>query len=379
VCVPWEELSDQNLLDYQGILFDCSQGWQIAEQLGLARQLYTFMSSGHTVFVILPRPSEISQSPRLELNFVPYLRLSFDLSKGKTLNLSTPIRIFVQYREALTGHEFVMRPEVQTGSGWVWKAGITDNVSRPVCAVYGNAYLFHPVSRSADSRGLRAILEEFKPDYDEPEPQPSPQWAEGIAVDIPGFIEADREIAESMEQIRAMEHRIGHSRIKKESLTKWVELLWLDGIPLQNRVSDAFKLLGIPNESKDPTGHTQDLQGNCLGLSLLLEVTGSTGSIGVDKGRQLLQWMAECEDPIRTKGVLVGNPFRSEPPNNRPPTTNHKLFAKELEDLAQRFHFALLDVRDLFALIVRKLKGNAVPLEKICQALQKDGVVRFEE
>ena len=231
VCVPWEELSDQNLLDYQGILFACSQGWQIAEQLGLARQLYTFMSSGHTVFVILPRPSEIAQSPRLELNFVPYLRLSFDLSKGKTLNLSTPIRIFAQYREALTGHEFVMRPEVQTGSGWVWKAGITDNVSRPVCAVYGNAYLFHPVSRSADSRGLRAILEEFKSDYEEPEPQPSPQWAEGIAVDIPGFIEADREIAESMEQIRAMEQRIGHSRIKKESLAKWVELLWLDGIP----------------------------------------------------------------------------------------------------------------------------------------------------
>jgi hypothetical protein len=166
---------------------------------------------------------------------------------------------------------------------------------------------------------------------------------------------------------------------KKFELARWTDMLWLDGVPLQKRISEALSLLGIANESKDPTGHSQDLEASFAGRSFLFEVTGSNGAITIDKGRQLLQWLSECADPTNSKGILIGNAFRKHAPSARPPSANHRLFVKELEDMANKFHLGLVDVRDIFALVVRKLGGEAIEAAHICEQLKADGVIRFSE
>jgi hypothetical protein len=158
-------------------------------------------------------------------------------------------------------------------------------------------------------------------------------------------------------------------------VTDWAELLWLDGIPLQKRVREALDFLGFETEMPDPTGHGEELIAKHDTHRFLIEVTGATGSIKIDKARELVQWVLDSESPDRVRGVLVGNPFRNDPPQQRPPTENHKLFTTEVEGLATRFDFALLEVRELYRAILAKLEHKEVNVLKICEAMGLKGRV----
>lgn len=380
-CVNWDEWRKYNLLDYQGLLIDCRKPSRISDNQELANLLAQFMQHGHTVFLILPEVADIP-AEGLNLSILPYMTLNLQVQRGKTLINSINSGFIQQYMTALQGHEFVItpRPTIQNiPFRWAWQITVSDNVNRGVCGQFGHAYIFHPPAPGRDGLAMKAILDFFKPDYEEPEPEERPDWVKDVTASLPGMAELESGSATKNAEIARLQSELEAVEAKKLELEQWAELLWLDGIPLQNRVSEALHLLGIPNKSKDPTGHTQDLQGSCAGRPLMFEVTGSTGAIGIDKGRQLLQWMAQCDDPVNTKGVLIGNAFRKNPPNERPPTANHNIFVKELEDLALRFHFALLDVRGLYDLVVRKLGGEDLKEESLCQALQADGAVGFDK
>jgi hypothetical protein len=94
--------------------------------------------------------------------------------------------------------------------------------------------------------------------------------------------------------VTSLESQIDGYLGQKQQIERWAELLWLDGIPLQNRVREAFELLGFQTESKNPTGHTHDLVLSCGGDVFYAEVTGATGSIKVGKGRELMHWLIGC-------------------------------------------------------------------------------------
>jgi hypothetical protein len=193
------------------------------------------------------------------------------------------------------------------------------------------------------------------------------EWQAHNLLDYPGLLL----------DCRNLSSQLAVDESKRQELQRWSEMLWLTGVRLQTRVSEALAFLGVQNESKNPTGHVEDLEGTCLGRPVIFEVTASAGSIGVEKARQLLQWIGESADPTNTKGVLIGNAYRNEPPEKRPPTPDHKIFVKEAEDMAQKFHFGLLDVQDLFELVLRKLSGEDIRAEWICERLQTDGVIKF--
>jgi hypothetical protein len=377
--IEWPERQKYNLLDYQGLLIDCRDPSRIFDNRSLTNVLIQFMQHGHSVFLILPEAKDIPVDG-FNLSILPFLTLNLQLQKGKTLKKSLNSAFIAGYMTALNGHEFVISPRQTIQNlpyGWVWQITVSDNVDRAVCGQLGNAYILHPPASGRDPLAIKAILDFFKPDYEEPPPEERPDWLKEILSSMPGMAELESDSSKRRNEIARLQSELEMDDAKRLKLERWTEILWLDGIPLQNRVSDALGFLGIPNKSKDPTGHTQDLQGNCAGVPLLFEVTGSTGAIGVDKGRQLLQWIAECDDPTNTKGILIGNAFRKNCPEERPPSPNHKIFVKELEDLARRFHFGLLDVRDLFNLIVRKLHGEAIAIEHICGDLQGDGIIGF--
>jgi len=348
-------------------------------QAQLNSLLDRFLQHGHSVFLILPDASDIPQGG-LQIGILPSFSLSLQVQRGKTLRNVINSKMFGDYCLALRGHEIVMQVQQTVRSvpnGWAWQIAVADNVNRAVCGQSANAYVFHPPASGRDDLAIKAILDFFHPDFEEPEPDPIPEWAAEIIATIPGLADIEARIASKASDIVRLQAEVAADKSDSTKLARWAEMLWLTGVPLQQRVSEALALLGVPNKSENPTGHTHDLQGLCHGQVLLFEVTASAGSIGVDKGRQLLQWIGEAKDPTNTKGVLIGNAYRNDPPDKRPPSPDHKIFVKEVEDMAQRFHFALLDVRELFALIVRKIGGEEIKTETVCEALQADGPVRF--
>lgn len=378
-CVPWEEWKQVNLLDYQGLLLDCRNHSRISGHQELGTLLTRYLQNGHKVFLILPEANEVPPGG-LNLGVLPYLVLSVQQQKGKTLTISIDSEFFKSYTEALRGHEIIVDGRLTVRGaphGWHWQIAVSDNVNRAVCGQFGNAYILHPPAGGRDGVAMKAILDFFHPDFEEPEPDDAPDWSSAVAAAIPGVEAVEAKTANSLKEIARLQSELAVHEAERARLARWAEMLWLDGIPLQKRVSDALKELGVPNQSKDPTGHTQDLEANCFGQSFLFEVTGSTGAIGIEKARQLYQWIGQCDDPTNTKGVLIGNAYRKESPGQRPPTPDHKIFVKEVEDMAQKFHFSLVDIRDLFELILRKLGGEEIKPEAVCEALQADGLVRF--
>jgi hypothetical protein len=45
--------------------------------------------------------------------------------------------------------------------------------------------------------------------------------------------------------------------------------------------------------------------------------------------------------------------------------------------MANKFHLALVDVREIFDLVVRKLNGEEIEATRICEQLDANGVIRF--
>jgi hypothetical protein len=378
-CVELSSWNTLNLLDYQGILFDCREEWVVSDAQGLANELLMFLSNGHSVFLILPEARNLVKSSDRTLRFIPRVDFSLGLARGKTLKLQSQLAVFHAYAKSLEGHDSFISTSVVNGSPWRWEAAITDNVSRAVCGKFHGLFAFHPPVRNLEGLALEAIFQHFKPDFEQPELPPTPAWGAVEISEIPGVIEAEALVGQIENEIESLESKRSEQLRKKDDLAKWAGLLWLDGIPLQDLVEEAFRFIGFETKSKDPTGHTHDFVAIHSTQVFLVEVTGASGSISLDKGRQLMQWIADSDDPATSKGVLVGNAFRSEPPGQRPPTPNHKIFVKELENLATKRGLALVDTRALLRLVKAKLQGSGVEATGVARLFMCDGEIIVPE
>src|SRR5260370_2378082 len=256
--------------------------------------------------------------------------------------------------------------------------GIVDNVSRPICSKVQSIYLLHPPSRKLEQKALKVIIEHFGPDPIPISSVPKPSWIDEAASAIPGVAGIQAVRTSMRTEIQQKSKLLEIEEEKLRQLSSWADLLWLEGLPLQAKVSEALNLLGIAAASSDPSGHTSDLAADEPGVHFVFEVTGTSGTIGIEKGRQLMQCVADAPDPANSKGVLIVNAFRNEPPDRRPPTPDRRVFVLELERLAERYHMALLDVREIYRVVCAKLSGQAVDKTTIVNGLSGDGVVRFQ-
>lgn len=375
----WTSCLTRNIVDYQGLLFDCRTIADFAGEASLASILTGYKNAGHPIFVILPDLKNHPSDSR-DLRFLPVpVMVKVLKAPGKTLNVASPARPFNDYFDCLKGHEVIF--EVKSPPhGHVeprTTPRIVDNLNRPVCGFIENmnVYLFHPPHRSRESEAFRILVDYFGPEFPEAEPEPAPEWAAALVSAMPGIKEIEDQTAEIAQRIDDLEKNADALSLKKQEIEKWAELLWLDGIALQRRVREALDLLGFQTEMRDPTGHGEDLVATHSAYRFLIEVTGATGSIKIDKARELVQWILDSDTPDKARGVLIGNAFRTEPPQNRPPTTNHKLFTNEVERLAERFDFALLDVRELYKTVVAKLENKGIDIARMCAAMSAKGNV----
>ncbi len=337
-------------------------------------KLKTYITNGHPVYVLLPEASNIGRQP-LQMDHFPNVQVSVHVASGQTLQLKSGEPFFQSYLSVLSGHKiyFDVRPHTQIA----WVDGILDNVSRNICGRFGSLYLLHPPEQKSELAAFKIIIEHFGPDPPLISTAPKPDWVATTAASLPGVADVRARIREIENRIRTENESLEIEQRNENQLTAWTNLLWLDGIPLQVKVREALQFLGVPAEGTSLTGHLGDLTADAPNMHFIFEVTGSSGSIGIEKGRQLMQWVIDSPDPTKAKGVLIANAFRNDPPDKRPPTPNHKIFVSEVEGLAHRFGLALLDVRELYRVVCIKLDGKSVDSSDIMLDLQSSGPVTF--
>jgi len=374
-CIPWTDWNSHNVLDYQALILDCRKAAEMSHPNLLAASLQTYVNNGHAVYAILPGATALDNASK-QLSFFPAMQLNVIPAKGKTLNIRDSDPLFKSYLSALDGHEVCFQLiHAQQG---IFVNGIVDNISRPICGKYYTIYLLHPPAPTFEQRALKILIEHFGPDpLASPARVPRPGWVDVVASVLPGVAEIQDEIRSIRSDVDRRLEDLHRAEDTLAERTAWADLLWLDGIPLQMKVCEALNFLDIHAATDSPTGHTGDLTADEEGIHYIFEVTGSTGSIGIDKGRQLLQWVSEASDPIASKGVLIANAFRNHAPNNRPPTPDHRIFVTELEKLAEKFHLSLLDVRELYRVVCQKLKGQAPDKSVVLRGLAIDGIAAF--
>jgi hypothetical protein len=247
-----------------------------------------------------------------------------------------------------------------------------------ICCKVASIYLLHPPSKKLEQKALKVIIDHFKPDPFPISSISKPSWVDQAASALPGVAEIQTVRASLGQEIQLKSDQLKLEEERLRELSNWADLLWLEGLALQTKVAEALNLLGISTGTSDPSGHTSDLTADEGGTHFVFEVTGSSGTIGIEKGRQLMQWVTESSDPANAKGVLVASAFRNEPPENRPPTPDRRIFVIELERFASRYHLALLDIRELYRVVCMKLSGKTVDKSQIVNGFSADGVARFD-
>ncbi len=143
-------------------------------------------------------------------------------------------------------------------------------------------------------------------------------------------------------------------------LEQYYDLLWQKGRDrLEAAVRIALGLLGIEAQPQEPV----DLLHEFGDEVLLVEIEGTEGVVQVAKGAQLLRYVSnylERYPPKKVHGAIIGNPYRLEPPDNRPPKgKEQRLFSKPLADLAEQQQWRLITTVEIFALVKRHLEGDS--------------------
>lgn len=375
---PWSEWPSASPLDYQGLVLNLRELPPVIDPNSIVQTLNALVSHGHTAYVLLPDAKNLG-AIRGAANWVPNHHLYLSAATGQTLTLHSQNSFYSAYQHVLSGHEMIFHLQPSSGRSAEFTPGIVDNISRLVCANHRSIYLLHPPAKKHELKAVKAIIEDFKPDVPPILSAPRPAWTETTINKIPGIAEVQATRSSIRNEIERLNLELIKSDEQTADLESWSDLLWAEGLVLQAKVGKALSMLGLNIATdSDPSGHTSDLTAREPEVDFIFEVTGTTGSVGMDKGRQLLQWVADASDPVRAKGVLVASAFRNEPPDNRPPTSDRRMFVAELESLALRYHFALLDTRELFRTICLALAGRVIDKAKIVDGLRIDGIVRFD-
>jgi chaperonin GroEL (HSP60 family) len=174
--------------------------------------------------------------------------------------------------------------------------------------------------------------------------------------------------------LKTIDEKVSSLRVDDEKLTRRLKeitalkkILYEQGEPLEKAVRTALSELGLPARKEGDI----DLVTIEEKEPLIIEITGSEGLIGIDKFRQLLNYvMTEQEQGKEIpKSVLIANHQISTPPEKR-----SNPFTDKAVEQAKVFHSCLLPTVELFNAVVLLREGR-IDQKRFRDALMKtDGV-----
>ncbi len=160
---------------------------------------------------------------------------------------------------------------------------------------------------------------------------------------------------EYKEEIKSLDIKIKDLSLERDTKIQYMlylsslgDLLWGTGIQvLETAVQRAFQELGFLIERQ---GEIDLVIKGELGRGFV-EIEGTEKMVRVHKGEQLMRYILNhrVNSDETIKGVIVGNAFRLEDPNNRPPLKNQ--FSDQLQGLARANNVALISTVSLYRLV----------------------------
>lgn len=151
---------------------------------------------------------------------------------------------------------------------------------------------------------------------------------------------------------------------KLSKYSKFKQLFWESGEPLENLVIDTLSELGL-EVIKLPKGSHADFEVKLEGdLVAVCETKGLIGSATLDDLRQLLEYFIDQRDIQKrnVKAIFIVNHFRNEEPSKRgSPAT------KDAIELIIKYNFKLITTMDLYHLLEKHWTGE----------ITKDYLIKF--
>jgi len=143
--------------------------------------------------------------------------------------------------------------------------------------------------------------------------RPPPSWMKDFRV--PDEDEMNESLKKLTQQISELKVQLKKESLVKDRKTEIKKLLYEGDEPLENAVKKAFEEIEFSLTKKDD----MDWISSSDTGEAILEVTGSEGSIDIDKLRQLLNYILSDYKATgkEKKAILVGNHFINDPPIKR--------------------------------------------------------------
>lgn len=193
----------------------------------------------------------------------------------------------------------------------------------------------------------------------------TPVWISDFVV--PEEVDTVRKLRGINEQIHTLKTDEENITRKLSEITGVKRLLYEQGEPLENAVRMALSELGLPaTKVGDIDLVTLDAQ-----EPLIIEITGSESQIGIDKFRQLLNYVMDEQEKGRAipKSILIANHQISIPPEKRASP-----FTDKAIEQSKVFHSCLLPTVELFKAVLLFREGK-LDQTRFSNALMKtDGV-----
>ena len=149
----------------------------------------------------------------------------------------------------------------------------------------------------------------------------APEWLK--AINLPSDVELRNEQSNVTEALAPLLARQNEIRSELAASHKLLGVLYESGTTLEDLVHELLDALGA-DVAPPPNSETDDgTLTTPSGTQVVLEIKGRSGPIAVDDARQLTDWVNlrtypdEESDPEEWKGLLIGNPFRHLPPDER--------------------------------------------------------------
>lgn len=176
----------------------------------------------------------------------------------------------------------------------------------------------------------------------------APYWTRSVA--LPGLEQVEAELEEAEAAANEATARLTAVRERQGELARHRRLLWEDGAPFAQAVTEALRMLGfsVTSTAPDPLAIESD------GVSAFVEIESSR--------EQVVEWpyvrlQRRIEEHLlkagsAPKGMVIANGFRMTEPDQRSEETS-----EPLRIACENYRFGLMTARDVFELVRRVLGG----------------------
>lgn len=176
----------------------------------------------------------------------------------------------------------------------------------------------------------------------------APYWTRSVA--LPGLEQVEAELEEAETAANEATARLTAVRERQGELARHRRLLWEDGAPFAQAVTEALRMLGfsVTSTAPDPLAIESD------GVSAFVEIESSR--------EQVVEWpyvrlQRRIEEHLlkagsAPKGMVIANGFRMTEPDQRSEETS-----EPLRIACENYRFGLVTARDVFELVRRVLGG----------------------